>query len=226
MQIVTSVFEYPVVLSVTNENSSMDMTQVDTSMSSASCVAIDNSDSKALVGSTDGQIRVITMEGKYKFRLGQASAVTMAVFTPDGKRVVSAGYKNIFVWDLDQGSLLYRVKKHDNFITKILFDQTGKIMVTASMDKTIVIWDVPSGMSIATYYGHTSLKETSITCDGGKMLFIPDVGHIGILEPNDTLRQMMKGNRSVVRNTMLRAQALSVSGHKITQMTSQACTIL
>lgn len=146
----TSLFEYPLVLSITTDNNSMDMTQVDTAMTAASCVAIDNSDSLALIGSTDGQIRVIDLDGKYKFRLGQISSVMTAVFTPNGKRVVSAGYKNIFVWDLDQERLLYRVKKHTNFISKILFDETGKIMVTASWDKNIAVWDVPSGMSIAT----------------------------------------------------------------------------
>lgn len=226
-KIVTSLFEYPLVLSITTDNNSMDMTQVDTAMTAASCVAIDNSDSLALIGSTDGQIRVIDLDGKYKFRLGQISSVMTAVFTPNGKRVVSAGYKNIFVWDLDQERLLYRVKKHTNFISKILFDETGKIMVTASWDKNIAVWDVPSGMSIATYYGHYKLNEVKITCDGGKVIFIPDVvNHIGILEPNKMLQHMMKGDRTVVRDSMLKAQALSFSGQKITQLTSQACTIL
>lgn len=100
-------------------------------------------------------------------------------------------------------------------------------MVTASWDKNIAVWDVPSGMSIATYYGHYKLNEVKITCDGGKVIFIPDVvNHIGILEPNKMLQHMMKGDRTVVRDSMLKAQALSFSGQKITQLTSQACTIL
>jgi WD40 repeat protein len=207
----------------------MDMTQVDTVMATASCIAIDNADSHALIGSSDGQIRVIDIAGKYEFRLGQNSPVCTAVFSPDGRRVVSAGYKNLYVWDLNQARLLYRVKKHDSFITKILFDHSGKVIITASKDNKIIMSDMSYGMSIATYLGHNAMDQLKITSDGGKVLFVPDiVNYIGVLEPNPALRKIMDGDRTVVRNSLRKAKAmaLSFSSQKIGTHTSHACNIL
>lgn len=78
-------------------------------------------------------------------------------------------------------------------------------MVIVLWDKNIVVWDVLLGKFIVIYYGYYKLNEVKIICDGGKVIFIFDVvNYIGILEFNKMLQYMMKGDRIVVWDFMLK----------------------
>ncbi|OWF42885.1 NACHT and WD repeat domain-containing protein 1 [Mizuhopecten yessoensis] len=217
---VSSMFDFPVVVSMkeNTECGMMDMSQVDTDMSAAKCTAISPDESLALCGSIDGSIRVIEMTGAYKFRLGQKSTVITAVFSPDSQSIVSGGYKSIYIWNMLDGSLKFKVRKHDNFVLNIKFYQRGTHFLTTGRDKRIVIWDFRRGISLTTFYTESQVDLVEFT-RRGYVVFVPEgVSSAATLKPNPVLKQMLKGKYNLnIGATITNAQgmALGFSSQKI-----------
>ncbi|XP_033756367.1 uncharacterized protein LOC117339097 [Pecten maximus] len=228
---VSSMFDFPVVVSVKEETESqmMDMNKVDTEMSAAKCTAVSPDEALALCGSIDGSIRVIEMTGAYKFRLGQKSTVVMAIFSPDSRYIVSGGYKSIYIWNMQDGSLKFKVRKHDNFILNIKFDQKGTHFLTSGRDKRIVVWDFRRGISLTTFYADSQVDQVEFT-KRGYVVFVPvGVSGAATLKPNPVLKQMLKGKYNLkINSTITDAQgmALGFSSQKIQGNESGACDIL
>ena len=185
MQILSTLFECPVTMPLKDDNGAVfDMGNLDVMMCGVSCIDISPDDRLALSGSTDGQVRVIQMDGKYLYRFSQRSSVIAAKFSMDVKYVVSTGYKSIYVWNLQDGSLRFKLKKHNDFVVNIQFDKLGKYMITSSRDKRIVYWDVDTFISLASFYTHCQIDKVSLTSDGEKVIYIPEnVGPLAVLCP-------------------------------------------
>ena len=68
-----------------------------------------------------------------------------AVFSPDGKRIISAsGDETIRTWDAQTGKQIGDpLKGHTWPVCSAAFSPDGKHIVSASYDKTIRIWDFP-----------------------------------------------------------------------------------
>jgi WD40 repeat protein len=77
---------------------------------------------------------------------GHIAFVESALFSPDGKRVVTASLdKTARVWDLSGPTPVSTVLAgHTTFVVSASFSPDGKRVVTASWDKTVVIYPVPS----------------------------------------------------------------------------------
>ncbi|KAH3789609.1 hypothetical protein DPMN_167794 [Dreissena polymorpha] len=108
-QIVSSMFEFPIVVSIDNSTQQgVDMESMDIMMTGACSCAISHDDKMAAMGATDGAVRVIAMEtGKYLFRLQQKSSAVCLVFATDGVQLLSAGYRTIYVWSTVDGTCMY-----------------------------------------------------------------------------------------------------------------------
>ena len=95
---------------------------------------------------TDGTARLWDTEtGKQIAALEHKAWVSDAVFSPDGKRVVTASWdKTARLWDAQTGEPIAVLKGHDNWVWSAAFSPDGKRVVTASNDKTARLWDVSS----------------------------------------------------------------------------------
>lgn len=227
-------FDFPVVVSVSSQQDygAMDMTKLDTQMSVAKCIAVSPDETLALCGSIDGSIRVVTMDGKYKYRLGQKSTVVTAVFSPDSQYIVSGGYKSIYIWCMEDASLRFKIRKHDNFVLNIKFNEKGTHFLTTGRDKRIVVWDFQRGISLSTFYADSQVDHVAFT-RRGYVVYVPDgVSSAASLKPNHALKQMLKGKYSAeIGTTITSAQgvALGFSSQKIQEQAdskSGACKIL
>lgn len=105
-QVVSSMFDFPVIVNLVDEEQSpfVDPEKMDTMMSGGICCEISPDDKMAAMSSGDGAVRVITMEGKYIFRLQQKSSAVTLTFVQDSSALLSAGYRSIYVWSLLDGS--------------------------------------------------------------------------------------------------------------------------
>jgi WD40 repeat protein len=84
-----------------------------------------------------------------------ASAIHRAVFSPNGKQVLTADHDGTArIWDLATGRLLRTVSEPTGQpINAAWFSPDGKLLVTASDDGTARIWDAGTGRLLHTLRG-------------------------------------------------------------------------
>ena len=68
-------------------------------------------------------------------------------FSPDGKRLASAGSddETVKVWDAATGQETLTLKGHTGAVASVAFSPDGKRLASASCDRTVKVWDAATG---------------------------------------------------------------------------------
>ncbi len=108
---------------------------------------------------------------------GHDGGVNSAGFSPDGTRIVTAGWDNTAkVWDARSGALVLTLTGHGYGdltagIHSASFSPDGARIVTAGYDKTAKLWDALSGGELLTLKGHTAeIFSASFSPDGARIV--------------------------------------------------------
>ena len=159
-----------------------------------------------------------------------SASVRELAFSPDGKTLVTASFRNLLFWSLTSGRLLHTLERHEDFVRHIEYTHDGRYLVTCGADKLIVVWDVRARTSIATFAAHCPLDGVTVAHGLSSVLFRPhNVGYLGVLQPNAMLRRLISGEaKNPVPQSVQCAQAyaLTFSNTPVTSTTSRACVIL
>jgi WD40 repeat protein len=95
-------------------------------------------------------------------RDGHTAAVRRAVFSPDGRLLVSVGEdKQVIVWDFVRRERLATFNDHSDWVGAVAFSPDGKRFATASYDRTIIVWDALNLRPETILRGHQS-KVTGV----------------------------------------------------------------
>ena len=147
--------------------------------------AFSNDDSRVVTTSADGAVRVWdahTTEILQKFTLpsrapdvdnSKTTYPVNAVFSPDGKYVVSADTnQNGYVWEIASGKLKAVLKGHSGALTSVAISPDGKLIATTSQDRTVCVWqmsDIAASSIITPLYVLRHFKS-AVQC----VAFSPD----------------------------------------------------
>jgi WD40 repeat protein len=104
-----------------------------------------------------------------------------AVFTPDGKRVLSGGVQDkcLRLWDVATGRQIRLFVGHRQDVVSVAVSPDSRFALSGSVDQTLRLWDLATGREVRRLEGHTS------RCGG---IFSPDGKHILSFSADKTLR--------------------------------------
>jgi len=98
-------------------------------------------------------------------------AVFAVAFSPDGKRLATAGADRIVrVHETETGKVLVQIEDHADWIFDIAFSPDGKKLATASRDKTSKVFDLEKKESLVTFTGHGQPVYTVAFTPDGKAI--------------------------------------------------------
>ncbi len=99
--------------------------------------------------------RIITVGAGQEF-----DSVLAGDISPDQSRIAAGGpSRMVRVYSTKDGSVLYKMKKHTDWVTTVAFSPNGEWLATGDRNGGISIWDADNGIEIHTLAGH----KTAVT---------------------------------------------------------------
>jgi WD40 repeat protein len=106
---------------------------------------------------------------------GHRRAVTVAAFSPDGRRIVTASDDGTArIWDTQTGRSLHVLRGHTHRVTSAAFSTDGRLVATASRDGTARLWSADSGKSLHVLPGHAGEVSSAVFSPDGRLVITAD----------------------------------------------------
>ncbi|HLP62103.1 MAG TPA: NACHT domain-containing protein [Candidatus Deferrimicrobium sp.] len=141
------------------------------------------------------------VHGKSLLPLGHTNKVNSAVYSRDGKKILSASNDNtIKEWDAETGVCVKTLAGHKYGVNSAVYSGDGKKILSASSDNTIKEWDAGTGVCVKTLAGHErSVNSAVYSGDGKKILSASNDNTIKEWdsEPGECLKTLTGHERSV-----------------------------
>ena len=94
----------------------------------------------------------------------------------DGTLLAFGWKKDVYLWDLCTGQLLWQLKGHTDLVINVAISAKGKLLASSSYDGTARLWDIVSGREVQQLIGYDSGVYNFAFSPDGKLVasFIED----------------------------------------------------
>jgi WD40 repeat protein/tRNA A-37 threonylcarbamoyl transferase component Bud32 len=117
---------------------------------------------------------------------GHTGSVTAVCFSPDGRRLASAGGEALLLWDARTGKLLKTLKGHSAAITGVCFSPDGNRLASVSGKAggqgggEVRLWDATTGEPSGTVEDAKRLTSVAFSSDGQSLATGDEAGAVKI----------------------------------------------
>lgn len=102
----------------------------------------------------------------------QKNSITGIAFSPDGRRLTTAGQDGVVkLWDVTGGHEIANFNGHSDTVKSVAFSPDGKLLATGSSDRTVKMWSANEAPEEAvTLAGHNDEIVSTAFSPDGRML--------------------------------------------------------
>jgi WD40 repeat protein len=111
----------------------------------------------ALVEPGTGRVRVTIRHAAGGQETVLRTTVQALAFSPDGRRLLSAGLDGVLrLWDAQTGALVKEMRGHTEEVFAAVFHPDGRRIASGGRDRAVRIWDAEWGEELVQLAGHTN----------------------------------------------------------------------